>query len=57
MYNNFLLKIYRKTEKIAGYKWSVENPRMVICLIHGLAEYVNSHQPSPFQFPMMLTAI
>lgn len=44
MYNNFLLKIYRKTEKIAGYKWSVENPRMVICLIHGLAEYAGRYE-------------
>lgn len=44
MYNNFLLKTYEKDRKIAGYKWSVENPRMVVCLIHGLAEYAGRYE-------------
>lgn len=42
MYDNFIL---RRTENgnIAGYIWPLEDPKMVVCIVHGIGEYAGRY--------------
>lgn len=39
MFNEFKLKNEKKNFELAGYEWSVENPKAVVCMVHGIGEH------------------
>lgn len=43
-YENFCLKTAgKKQEKIAGYRWDVQEPSCVVCIVHGIGEYAGRY--------------
>lgn len=43
MFDNFILRKL-KEGNIAGYIWPVEDPKAVVCIVHGIAEYAGRYE-------------
>jgi alpha-beta hydrolase superfamily lysophospholipase len=41
MYENF--KLYNDQAKLIGYSWDLENPKTVVCIIHGIGEHAGRY--------------
>lgn len=45
MYENFCLKTAAKPQqKIAGYRWDVQDPGCVVCIVHGIGEHAGRYE-------------
>lgn len=44
MYENFVLREPAAGKRITGYRWDVEDPDYVVCLVHGIGEYAGRYQ-------------